>query len=60
MSSSLFCVQQTSRSFTTFGWSSSFNMATSRIAVLGTPSSSSCSFIRFIASTSPVPASFTL
>mmetsp|Transcript_78520 Transcript_78520/g.234011 ORF Transcript_78520/g.234011 Transcript_78520/m.234011 type:complete len:251 (-) Transcript_78520:208-960(-) len=51
---SLFVEQKTSRSLTTFSCGSSLSRAISRIAVLGTPSSSESSFIFFMATTFPV------
>mmetsp|Transcript_35838 Transcript_35838/g.100822 ORF Transcript_35838/g.100822 Transcript_35838/m.100822 type:complete len:244 (+) Transcript_35838:262-993(+) len=44
-------VQYTSRSFTMFGWLAPFSTATSRMAVLGTPSSSCSVFTFFTATT---------
>mmetsp|Transcript_41825 Transcript_41825/g.118251 ORF Transcript_41825/g.118251 Transcript_41825/m.118251 type:complete len:242 (-) Transcript_41825:175-900(-) len=52
---SLFVEQNTSRSLTTFSCDSSFRSAISRIAVLGTPSSSESSFIFFMATARPDP-----
>mmetsp|Transcript_29977 Transcript_29977/g.65904 ORF Transcript_29977/g.65904 Transcript_29977/m.65904 type:complete len:262 (+) Transcript_29977:416-1201(+) len=59
-SNNFFCEQWTSYNLTTFTWCSSFNTAISRIAVLGIPSSSCSSFIRFIAITVLVWVSLTL
>mmetsp|Transcript_121292 Transcript_121292/g.368789 ORF Transcript_121292/g.368789 Transcript_121292/m.368789 type:complete len:251 (+) Transcript_121292:184-936(+) len=53
-STSLFGLQKTSRSRTTFGCESSFSNAISLMAVLGTPSSCASSFICFMATNSPV------
>mmetsp|Transcript_5147 Transcript_5147/g.19270 ORF Transcript_5147/g.19270 Transcript_5147/m.19270 type:complete len:232 (+) Transcript_5147:171-866(+) len=55
-STNLLVEQKTSINLTTFGCDNSFSKAISRMAVLGTPSSSESNFIFFMATESPVLA----